>query len=322
MRSAAVIGGGTMGADVAAILVAGGWIAHVVEPDPARRAALAEHVAKSCAQLGAPFAAERLHPHAAAAAAPWADIELAIECAPENLALKQRVFAELERLARPGATLASNSSSLPISEISRGLATRGRMCGLHFFMPAHIVPLVEVVRGEATDLAVCEALVETMRALGKVPVLVKKDIPGFLANRIQHALAREAFWLVDEGIASPEDVDKAVRYGFGFRFVAAGPILQKDLAGLDIHCAASAVTFPTLNNSAQPARCLRERVAAGKLGVKTGEGFYQWPAERIAAEKARYDRALLAALEIFAREARGNDAAEQRGGLAEGAPSS
>jgi 3-hydroxybutyryl-CoA dehydrogenase len=302
MRSAAVIGGGTMGADVAAILVAGGWTAHVVEPDAAQRAALADRVATSCAQLGAPFAAERLQVHGSAAAAPWSAIELAIECAPEDLALKQRAFAELERLARPVATLASNSSSFPISEIARGLATRARMCGLHFFMPAHIVPLVEVVRGDATDLGVCEALVATMRALGKVPVLVKKDIPGFLANRIQHALAREAFWLVDEGIASPEDVDKAVRYGFGFRYVAAGPILQKDLAGLDVHCAASATTFPTLNNSAEPARCLRERVAAGKLGVKTGEGFYLWPPERVAAEKQRYERVLLAALEILKQE--------------------
>lgn len=302
MNHAAVIGGGTMGADVAAILVAGGWVAHVVEPDAARRAALPAGVAKSCGQLGAPFAAKLLHAYAAAPAAPWAEIELAIECAPEDLALKQRVFAELERLARPDATLASNSSSFPISAIARGLATGARMCGLHFFMPAHIVPLVEVVRGEATDPAVCDRLAETMRALGKVPVLVKKDIPGFLANRIQHALAREAFWLVDEGIATAEDVDKAVRYGFGFRFVAAGPILQKDLAGLDIHCAASATTFPTLNNSAEPARCLRERVAAGKLGVKTGEGFYPWPPERIAAEKARYERALLAALEILKGE--------------------
>lgn len=302
MRQAAVIGGGTMGADVAAILVAGGWTTHVVEPDAARRTALPERVAKSCAQLGAAFAAARLAVHDAAAAAPWPEIELAIECAPEDLALKQRVFAELERLARPDATLASNSSSFPISGISRGRATRGRMCGLHFFMPAHIVPLVEVVRGEATDPAVCEALAGTMRALGKVPVLVKRDVPGFLANRIQHALAREAFSLVDAGIATPEDVDKAVRYGFGFRFVAAGPILQKDLAGLDIHCAASATTFPTLNNGAEPARCLRERVAAGKLDVKSGEGFYKWPPERAAAEKARYERALLAALEILERE--------------------
>lgn len=303
MRHAAVIGGGTMGADIAAILVAGGWMAHVVEPSPAGRASLGPRVAKSCGQLGAPFAAERLAVHDAAAAAPWAEIDLAIECAPEDLALKQRVFAELERLARPDATLASNASSFPISAIARGLATRARACGLHFFMPAHIVPLVEVVQGEATDPAVCERLAATMQSLGKVPVLVRKDIPGFLANRIQHALAREAFWLVDEGIASAEDVDKAVRYGFGFRFVAAGPILQRDLAGLDVHCAASATTFPTLNNSAEPARCLRERVAAGKLGVKSGEGFYEWPPERVAAERARYERALLDALAILKREA-------------------
>jgi 3-hydroxybutyryl-CoA dehydrogenase len=302
MRTAAVIGGGTMGTDVATIFVAGGWRAHVVEPDAACRAALPARIAKSCAQLGASYAAKRLTVYAAAAALPWGEVELAVECVPENLALKRRVFAELERLSRADATLASNSSSFPISDIAKGLATRARMCGLHYFMPAHLVPLVEVVKGEATELAVCERLLDTMRSLGKVPVLVKKDIPGFLANRIQHALAREAFSLVDAGIASPEDVDKAVRYGFGFRFIAAGPILQKDLAGLDVHCAASATTFPTLANSAEPARCLLSRVAAGKLGVKTGEGFYAWPPERIAAEKARYDRALLAALEILKSE--------------------
>lgn len=302
MDQVAVIGGGTMGADIAAIFVAGGWAAHVVEPDEARRAALPGRVLKACDQLGGPYAAERLVTHAALASLPWRDVPLVIECAPEDLAIKRKVFAELEQLAAPDATLSSNSSSFPITDIAQDLRTPGRMCGLHFFMPAHLVPVVEVIRGAGTDPAVCERLAATMHALGRVPVNVKKDVPGFLVNRIQHAMMRECFAMIERGLATPEDVDAAVRYGFGFRFVAAGPILQKDLAGLDIHRAAAATIYPSLCNDAEPSRVLRERVAAGKFGVKTGEGFYEWGPERIAAQKARYDRALLAALEIFARE--------------------
>lgn len=302
MEHVAVIGGGTMGADIAAIFAAGGWTAHVVEPDTARRKALPERIGKSCGQIGGTFAAERLVAHGAASALPWKEIVLVIECAPEDLAIKRKVFAELEQLAGPDTTLASNSSSFPITDIAQGLRTTARMCGLHFFMPAHLVPVVEVIRGANTDPAVCDRLAATMRALGRVPVNVRKDVPGFLVNRIQHAMMRECFALIDQGLATPEDVDAAVRYGFGFRFVAAGPILQKDLSGLEIHGAAAATIYPSLCNDTEPSRVLRERLEAGKFGVKTGEGFYKWDPERIAKEKARYDRALLAALEIFARE--------------------
>lgn len=301
-QSAAVLGGGTMGADVAAIFVAGGWRVAVTEPNRARWPALRERIAAASRQLGATPDAARLAVHAALAEVPWSEIALAVECVPESLALKQSVFAELERLARPDTPLASNSSSFPISEIGRGLETRHRMLGLHFFMPAHLVPCVEVVRGEATDPAVCDAVADTMRALGKVPVHVRKDIPGFLANRLQHALMREAFALIEQGLASPEDVDNAVRFGFGFRYLAAGPILQKDLSGLDVHAAAATTMYHTLANDPAPPACLRDRVAAGKLGVKTGEGFYKWDAERVASAQARYERALTDALALLTRE--------------------
>lgn len=132
MDQVAVIGGGTMGADVAAIFVAGGWTAHVVEPGAATRAALAARIEKACGQIGGRYAAERLVAHSAASALPWRDIALVIECAPENLAIKRQVFAELEQLAAPDTTLASNSSSFPITDIARGLRSSARMCGLHF----------------------------------------------------------------------------------------------------------------------------------------------------------------------------------------------
>ena len=198
--------------------------------------------------------------------------------------------------------LASNSSGFPISAIAQGLGTAQRMLGLHFFMPAHLVPLVEVVLGERSDPALGSWLHAFMRGCGSVPVLVKKDKPGFLANRMQHALSREAFALIDEGIASPEDVDAAVRFGFGFRFLAAGPVLQRDHAGIEVHTAAAATMYPTLSNTDVPAQALRDKVAQGELGMKTGKGFFDWPEDRKRAERARYDTLLRQGLALLASE--------------------
>ena len=299
---AAVLGGGNMGADIAALFAAGGWETHVVEPSEATRDALPARFSRALGQLGRPAALERLHVHAALEAVPWRDVALAIECIPERLAAKRELFARLEALARPDAVLASNSSAFPIGEIGRGLATRGRMAGLHFFLPAHLVPLVEVIRSEATRAGLPEELASLMRDLGKVPVQVRKDIPGFLANRLQHAMAREAYALIDAGVATPEDVDAAVRFGFGFRFLAAGPCLQRDHAGLDVHAAAAATMYPSLAANAAPSPTLTDKVARGELGMKTGRGFYAWDAESIRREKARYEERLLQALALLREE--------------------
>ncbi len=298
----AIIGGGNMGADVALVFAAGGRHVHVVETSDAARATLPRRFAHGAQQIGAVEAPDRLHVHPRIEDAPWSAIDLVVECVPEDLSLKQTVFAQLERLARPDCILTSNSSSFPISRIAAGLETRGRMLGLHFFLPAHLVPLVEVVRSDATDAGVPEKLHALMQSLGCVPVHVRRDLPGFLANRLQHALAREAFALIDAGVATPQDIDAAVRFGFGFRFLAAGPCLQRDHAGLDVHAAAAATMYPTLANDTQPAHVLRDKVAAGHLGMKTGRGFYDWDEESIRAEKARYERLLLAGLELLKSE--------------------
>ena len=232
----------------------------------------------------------------------WPSIDLVIECIPEKLAPKQALFAELEKRARPDAVLSSNSSSFPISAIADGLASAQRMFNLHFFMPAHLVPLVEVVLGERSSPALAESLSAFMRGCGMVPVIVRKDLPGFLANRLQHALAREAFAMIDAGIATPEDVDAAVRFGFGFRFLAAGPVLQRDHAGIDVHCPAAATMYPSLATNTVPSRALTERLESGRFGMKTGEGFYQWTPETIAAERKRYDDMLMAGLRLLAPE--------------------
>ena len=299
---AVVIGGGTMGADVAVVLARGGCRATVVDPNEPKRAQLQAHVRQGLAPLGLTRRADGVRAVPDLESVAWADVALVVECIPENLPMKQQLFAELVKYAPASTVLASNSSSFPISAIAQGLDTRERMLGLHFFMPAHLVPLVEVVCGPDSDPELADSLCAFMRGCGSVPVLVRKDKPGFLANRLQHALAREAFAMIDEGIATAEDVDAAVRFGFGFRYLAAGPVLQRDHAGLDVHCAAAATMYPSLSSATEPARVLQDHVSARRLGMKTGAGFYEWPEDRRLAERARYDHLLQQGLALLADE--------------------
>lgn len=298
---AVVVGAGTMGADIAAIFAAHRWSVHVVEPADNRWTAARRRISRSLAQIGSRGRPGEVALHATLAGVTWRGVGIVIECAPEKLALKQKLFAELERYARPAVPVASNSSSFPISAIARGLKTRSRMLGLHFFMPAHLVPAVEVVRGRSTDPAVAARCAALMERLGKVPVNVKKDLPGFLANRLQHALMREALAMVERGLATPRDVDNAVRYGFGLRYLGAGPVMQRDLSGLDVHCAAAATMYPNLASNTRPGKTLRRLVARGKLGMKTGEGFYKWTPQSAKKTLAAYERALLDALALLKR---------------------
>jgi 3-hydroxybutyryl-CoA dehydrogenase len=300
---AVVVGAGTMGADVAVVLARGALRVTVVEPDAPQRDRADARIRAELRHLGR-------DPHdvlppdlvASLADVDWVGVDLVVECIVEQLEPKQHLFRALVERARPDALLTSNSSGLPISRIAADLPGRERMLGLHFFMPAHRVPLVEVVMGPHSGESQAQVLADTMRRCGSVPVVVRKDRPGFLANRLQHALAREAFALLEDGVASAEDIDAAVRFGFGFRFLAAGPLLQREHAGLDIHCAAAATIYPSLSNASEPARMLREQVAAGRLGMKTGAGFTYWSAERRDAERARYDRVLRAGLDLLRDE--------------------
>jgi 3-hydroxybutyryl-CoA dehydrogenase len=297
-----IVGGGTMGADVAAVCARGGCAVQVVEPTTERRALLPDYFVNTLTDLGYEHRTHLLSVAGTLEEVDWSDVDLVIECVPERVDIKQQLFAKLEQFVNPETVLASNSSSFPISEIARGLKTAARMIGLHFFMPAHLVPCVEVVYGEKTSPMVGESLSRLMTACGMVPVTVKKDLPGFLANRLQHALSREAFDMVDAGIATLEDIDKAVRFGFGFRYLAAGPVMQRDHAGLEVHGAAGASIYPSLNNSPNIAKCLSDRVASGKLGMKTGEGFFPWTSETIKAERARYESLLRAGLKLIQKE--------------------
>jgi 3-hydroxybutyryl-CoA dehydrogenase len=297
-----IVGGGTMGAGVSVVFLAGDWAVEAVSPSEKTRGSLPGRVEQGLKRMGRPFDPARLRVHADYGAVPWDEIGVVVENVSEDLALKQRVFAELVERAPPDIPLTSNASSFPISAIGRGLDTQERMMGLHFYMPAFLVPLVEVVRSGRTDVALAERVGDWMWALGKRPVQVVRDIEGFLANRIQHALIREAVNMVELGIASPQDVDAAIRYSFGFRLAVAGPLLQREHAGWDMSYAVAKSLYPHLSNMAAPPPVVENMVKAGHHGMKTGRGMYAWDEASIAQEKERYERALQAILRIFAEE--------------------
>lgn len=302
-RNVAVVGGGIMGGDIAIMFAAGGWGVHVMSPSQKTRDALPARISAGLGKLNAPVDhAAGVRTHGRFADIDWQHIDLVVEAATEDLPLKQKLFLELEALARPDIPLASNTSNFPIGEIGKALKTRSRVLGLHFFMPAHLVPLVEVVSAGFTDAAVADSLEALMRALGKEPIRVNKDIPGFVGNRLQHALMREALHLVADGVTSPEGIDAAVRYGFGFRFIACGPMLQKEMSGWDTNYLVGSALYPHLYDDEAPPAMLKEMVARGHLGMKTRRGFWEWTEQSISDEKARIERALQAGIEILRAE--------------------
>ncbi len=229
----------------------------------------------------------------------WANTQWVIETVSEDLDLKKKVFEHLDQVVPSLIPIGSNSSSFPISKMAEGLKTANRMMGAHYFMPAEVVPLVEIVMGQKTELKYAQEAYSLYKSVNKKPVLVKKDIPGFLANRIQHALMREALYLVDQGIASPEDVDDAVRYSFGFRYAAVGPITQKELSGWDTMASAAKEIYPSLSNMTTLAPKLAQMMSEGKTGVKAGEGFKKWTPEEIAQVSESYSRRLKAAFDVL-----------------------
>jgi 3-hydroxybutyryl-CoA dehydrogenase len=301
-RHALVLGGGTMGVGIIAMFIGGGWKVDVVSRSASTRDGLAAATAKALAGMGKPTDTTGLKTFATLPEADWSKIDVAVETVTEDLPLKQRLFAEMEALARPDCALTSNSSSFPISQIGKDLQTQSRMMGLHFFMPAHLIPLVEVVSSIHTDPKEAERVGAIMKDLGKRPVQVRKDVIGFLGNRIQGALMREALWLIEQGVASPEDVDATVRLSFGFRYAAAGPIVQKEHSGWDTTCAVAKIIWPDLTNADGPPPILQKNVDEGRIGFKTKRGFLEWDDESIAKERARYERALRKCLEIFKEE--------------------
>ena len=229
----------------------------------------------------------------------WSNVALVLETVTENLALKQMIFASLDKRVPVHIPIGSNSSGFPISQISQSLKTAQRMFNMHYFMPAHIVPLVEVVLGKVSDPSMAKKVCELFEETGKKPVLVNQDIPGFLANRIQHALMREALALVNDGIATPEDVDTAVRYSFGFRYAAVGPMTQKEISGWEGMAIAAKEIYPRLSNNTEISPCLNKILKEKKFGIKSKEGFRTWSEEEASEMKRKYEKRLKAAFDVL-----------------------
>ena len=199
-----------------------------------------------------------------------------VEASPEDMELKRRLFTELERLVPPGTIIASNSSGMSVGDMTGHLAHQERVVGSHFFLPAQVIPLVEVSRGPRTSNETMERTMELWRSCGKRPIRIEKDVNGYVANRLQAALVREATNLVAQGVASPEDIDTAVQTSFGLRFMVSGPLEQRDLGGLDLHVALARGLWPHLSKSDGPFPPVVEMVERGDLGLKSGQGFFDW----------------------------------------------
>ena len=202
-----------------------------------------------------------------------------LESIPEDLALKQELFRRVETVCAADTILATNTSGLSITSIASACQYPERVGGQHWHNPAEIVPLVEVIRGEQTSGHTADVIYQLTEKLGKVPVLIQKELPGFASNRLQYALLREALHLVAEGVVSAEDVDRTLKNGVGFRYPWLGPLETVDLGGLDVFHSVCQYLIPALSTTPEMPEFFGQLVAEGKLGIKTGEGFYEYEPE-------------------------------------------
>lgn len=224
--------------------------------------------------------------------------DLIIESIPENLELKQDFFGRVEKLCSADALLASNTSGLPVTSLAAHLDHPERFAVTHFWNPPHLMPLVEVVKGEKTSMATVQTLCDLLESGGKKPVAVLKDTPGQLGSRLFQALMREAVHIVEEGIASVEDVDTAVKNGLGRRFPVYGPLEHNDVVGLDTLFAIQSYVCRSLCSDVEPAALLRDRFDNGDFGAKTGKGFYDWQDRDSKELTDKRDRFLLELLKM------------------------
>jgi 3-hydroxybutyryl-CoA dehydrogenase len=235
------------------------------------------------------------------------DCDFVFEAVFEDLELKQRTFAELDRLCPPETILCSNTSVISITEIAEKSKHRERIVGTHFWNPPYLIPLVEVVRAKESADWCMQATYELLARAGKHPVYVHKDVPGFVGNRLQHALWREAFAIIDEGICDPATVDEVIRNGFGLRLPILGPVETADMIGLDLTLAIHNYILKHINADPTPSTTLQAKVAAGELGFKTGGGFLQWSDSEMAESRKRLANYLIKVFAEGQKQPKGAD---------------
>ena len=285
---AAVLGAGVMGRNIARVLARGG--AEVVMFS---RSAETLRSAQEALQADA----NRPVAHVTAVGDAVVGADLVLESVPESLPLKLGLLKDIERAAPEGAVIATNTSSLPLDRLAGVLRRPGRFLGWHWFNPAHLIPLVEVVPASTTDPDIVRWSVARLQELGKRPLALSRSIEGFLANRLQYALIREALALVQDGAATPEQIDAVITDCLGPRWAVIGPMRSSDLAGIGTAAAVAAELFPKLSNADRPQPALTALLEQGRLGVTSGAGFYDYPErESVAVERDRLLSAVLGAL--------------------------
>ena len=300
-----VVGAGTMGAGIAQVFAQNGYTVRWYNRSAAglqRGLERIQDIQSLLIRQGvlqteqAKATMRRLHP--TESLADLGGVQLVSESIAENLPAKQAIFRNLDELCGDATIFTTNTSGLSISRIADTVSRPQRFAGLHCANPAHIIPAVEIIKGKETSDATCEVLIALAHRLNKQPVLVQREVPGFIANRLQFALLREALHLIETGVASAADVDATIRHGLGLRWALFGPLQIADLGGLDVFEAIAGYLFQDLSNAAEVPPLLRQHVAEGRLGVKSGNGFYAYTPEQAKALADWRDEALVALLGI------------------------
>ena len=282
-----ILGAGLMGHGIAQVFASTGHSVTVYDSAPAGLATLHDRMAENLTQLDQDTACLNRITASNDLAEAVANADFIFEAVLEDLAVKQSLFARVETFARPETVLASNTSVLPITDIMRQLTHPARGIGTHWWNPPFLIPLVEVIAAPQTAPRIIEATMSLLKSAGKTAVHVQKDVPGFIGNRLQHALWREAIALVEHGICTAEDVDAVVKSSFGRRLGVLGPLENADLVGTDLTLAIHRTVLPAIDASPGPSPYLEDLVAQGKLGMKTGRGFRSWTDEQKMQLRAR-----------------------------------
>ena len=291
-----MIGAGLMGHGIALTMARAGHSVAITDPVPEARETVADRIRHSMGAMGIAaseiaVSIDRVEVIKEVAEAVRA-ADVVFEAAPEKMALKQSILSEIEQQAPETCILASNTSVMPITEIMSGLRLKERALGTHWWNPPHMIPLVEVIRTKDTDPALAEKMFALLEDAGKTPVMVNKDVPGFIGNRLQHALWREAVSLVENGICDAEAVDTVIKSSFGRRLAVLGPLENADLVGTDLTLDIHQNVLADLEARPGPSPYLEALVEDGRLGMKSGQGFYQWTEEDADAVRTRVARHL------------------------------
>jgi len=272
----AVIGAGLMGHGLAQVFATAGHPVALQDPSAEALGSARDRIAANLSALGGDAEAVQRVRLCERLADAVADVTFVVEAAPERLEIKRSIFAELARLTGDDVVLASNTSVIPIGAIAEGIEGSQRIVGTHWWNPPYLVPLVEVVQASCTSPDVVQRTLELLRSVGKEPVHVKRDVPGFVGNRLQHALWREAIALVADGVCDAETVDQVVKSSFGRRLAVMGPLENADYVGLDLTLDIHEHILPDLDRTAGASPYLRRLVEEHRLGMKTGRGFRTW----------------------------------------------